>query len=388
LQRERNARTDAQARVEALNKKLGALQRKLQHSAGQKEVASALEEQAIQLQQAQQRIDADKGAALLQAQKAMKAAQAQAKASHKLAGERQAEAAASNAQVLTTRADLTNLRAEVGGLKCQLQQSTVALAEAERLQHEPPPTVKDDAKDLGLQLEQALQQRDAANVQLVTAKKSVALKNTELEALREDFGAFRASMAEFRAAATQAVGMHQDMAQAVARAAGAAKLAAAKEALVNMMRVCVVAPQITLKLVQSRTVNHFAGGSGEGMASDTHITEHMVSTKAPISAAMENLRATIYRDIMPRFALVYSKGMKAADAALSKSPYTLGSESSGGATQGSEGLFQAVSDAEEAKMLSDLCDRMATAVKQIIAAEFEGVTVNVNSSMAMGQVKG
>ena len=216
------------------------------------------------------------------------------------------------------------------------------------------------------------------------------MKQEECEALKTDFAAFRSSMAEFRSAATQAVSMHQDMAQAVAKAAGAAKLVAAKEALVNMMRVCVVAPQVTLRLVQSRTVNHFAGGDGAAGrgASDTHITEETVSVKAPLSAAMVNLQSTLSKDVMPRFAKVYSKVMQAADAALSRTPYSMGGGGAAqGGAQGSEELFKSVSDAEESKMLSDLCDRMAGAVQKIIAKEFDGGVV-VHTNTVPGEIKG
>jgi len=382
LQTEKRLRVEAQARAEALAKKLAALQRKLEAAAAGQDSAQDLQAKIDTLQQEGTLAKQKHAAALKQATADTKQAKAALQEASAAAAKSGAAAASSNAKVVALQADLHNAQANTQLLQEQVHGAQVALAAA---QGAPPAGSGDDLRE---QLEATLRQRDEANVQLVHTKKDLAVKVTECDALREDFSVFRERMAEFRSAATEAVSMHQDMAQAVARAAGGAKQAAAREALVNMMRVCVVAPQVTLRLTQSRTVNHFAGGDATGGrgASDTHITEESVTTKAPLSAAMVNLQSTISKDIMPRFAVVYSKVMKAADAALSRTPYSVatGGSSSG---QGSEALFKSVSDEGESKMLSDLCDRMASAVRKIIAKEFDdSVVVHTNSDP--GQLRG
>ena len=382
LQREKKLRSDASARAEALAKKLTALQRKLAAISEASNKAEACQAKLDAQLQAKETAQKTHDNALQKAGADAEKARAALTAAMAKADQSQAEAIASNTKLVAMHADLSAVRAENTQLQAQVHAAQVALSASQAT------AVDDTGTDLAGQLERALRQRDDANVQLAHSKKEAALKQAECDALKEDFAAFRSSMAEFRSAATQAVSMHQDMAQAVARAAGAAKQMAAKEALVNMMRVCVVAPQVTLRLVQSRTVNHFAGGdaaAGRG-ASDTHITEEAVSVKAPLSAAMVNLQSTISKDIMPRFAKVYSKVMQAADAALSRTPYTVSGDGGGGG-QGSEALFKAVSDADESKMLSDLCDRMAAAVRKIIAKEFDS-DMEVHTNTVPGEMRG
>ena len=349
LHRERSARTDAQQKGEAASKKCAALARKLTA------LQAALSESEQSLREAraapEQVVDAP----------ALKAAQAAAKASEARAA---AAEEALAAQTARTAAAETQLRAA----EAKLESSVPAAHASEQEQR------------LSEQVRALSEKESEQAAALAKCQASLREREAELSRVQEDFAAFRKGMQEFRDAANSAVTMHKDMALAVAQAATAAKQVAAREALVSMMRVCVVAPQVTLKLTRSSTVRHGVRGSAAPAlaASDTHIESGQFTSRAPLEEGMKKLKDTISREVMPKFTTVYTKAMQAADEVLAAAG--LGEALPG---RGTEHAFQAMSDAEEAAKMSELCDRMATAVERIVAREFDA-EVRVTRTAADG----